>query len=73
MAVVVVEVAAEAVAELAGTVVGGGAMSGPSPRPDLCPSSYQRRSCPPRCSHAPGGSIGLQGHVFCDGLFVIRG
>lgn len=29
MAVVVVEVAAEAVAELAGTVVGGGAMSDP--------------------------------------------
>lgn len=73
MAVVVVEVAAEAVAELAATVVGGGGMSGPSPRPDLCPSSYQRRSCPPHCSHAPGGNIGLQDHDFCDGLFTIRG
>ena len=62
-AAVVVVVEVEAVAEVVGAaaaVAGDGGKLGLSPRLDPCPSGYRRRSCPPRCSCAPGESIGLQ-------------
>ena len=76
-AVVVVVVEVEAVAEVVGAAAAadGGGKLGPLPRLDPCPSGCRRRSCPPRCSCAPGESIGLQQideSLFQESSFISR-